>query len=93
MKRENTVRSGARTTNASIAGNTRGIHAVAQGLPGAKRFCISMHTWTACDPTGAINRPISHGRYAQTRHSAIQASNVFLCLASLAMMIFPVRTT
>lgn len=58
MKRENTVRSGAWPTSCSMAGSTRGIHGVAQGPAGANRFCMSMHKWTAFDPTGAINLPM-----------------------------------
>ena len=47
MKRVKIVLSGWRETTETIVGRTRSIQGVAQRLPGAKMFCMSMQRCTA----------------------------------------------
>ena len=55
-----TVRSGECAASRSIAGNAFSIQGVGHGPPGANRFCMSTHRWTAFGPGDVSADPIMH---------------------------------
>jgi hypothetical protein len=56
MKRVKTVRSGKAAGDLRNNRKDRSIHGVAQGAPGAKMRCMSMHRWTVFAVNGMARK-------------------------------------